>query len=163
MFGFKSRRQKDLDEISDTIGTVLHRQIKKANDAMKESGESDQYIERVNGPFTGGYLYSFVTNFFSNYTTSKEDILKRSKDIFNGILSGEDAELVKVRLNERLLAEDMSWDHAKDMSWDHDNEIYEIQFNLGVVSAESDVHDFISNDRKMPTKLTDFLLNGKLD
>ena len=162
MFGFKSRRQKDLDEIADTIGTALHRQIKKANDAMKESGELDQYHERINGPFTGGYLYSFVANFFSNYTISKEDVLKLSKDIFNEILSGEDAELVKVRLNERLLTEDMSWEHAKDISWEHDREIYEIQFNLGIASAEADVHDFISNNRKMPTKLTEFLLNGKL-
>jgi len=162
MFGFKSRRQKDLDKIADTIGTALHSQIKKANDVMKESGELDQYLERINGPFTGGYLYSFVANFFSNYTTSKDDVLKQSKEIFNEILSGEGAELVKARLNERLLAEDMSREHAEDISWEHDREIYEMQFNLGVVSAEEDVHDFISNNRKMPTKLTEFLLHGKL-
>lgn len=162
MFGFKSRRQKkNLDEIADTIATALHRQIIKASDAMKESGELDRYLERINGPFAGGYLYSFVTNFFSNYTIPKQDALKRSKDIFSEILSAEGAELVKARLNERLLAEDMSWDHAEDMSWEHDREIYEIEFNLGVVSAEEDVHDFISDNRKMPTKLTDFLLYGK--
>jgi hypothetical protein len=162
MFGFKSRRQKRLDEITDTIGAALHGQIKKANDVMKESGELDQYLERINGPFTGGYLYSFLTNYFSNYITSRKDVLQRSKDILNEILSGEDAELVKVRLNERLQAEDMSWDHAKDISWEHDKEIHEMEFDLGVVSAEEDARDFISNSRNMPTKLTDFLLNGKL-
>ena len=162
MFGFKSRRQKKLDEIADTIGAALHRQIKKANDVMKESGELDQYLERINGPFTGGYLYSFLTNYFSNYITSRKDVLQRSKDILNEILSGENAELVKVRLNERLQAEDMSWDHAKDISWEHDKEIHEMEFDLGVVSAEEDARDFISNSRNMPTKLTDFLLNGKL-
>jgi hypothetical protein len=162
MFGFKSRRQKKLDEIADTIGAALHRQIKKANDVMKESGELDQYLERINGPFTGGYLYSFITNYFSNYITSRKDVLQQSKDILNEILSGEDTVLVKARLNERLQAEDMSWDHAKDISWEHDNEIYEMEFNLGIVSAEEDVRDVISNSRNMPTKLTDFLLNGKL-
>lgn len=162
MFGFKSRRQKKLDEIADTIGAALHLQIKKANDAMKESDELDQYLERINGPFTGGYLYSFVTNIFSNYITSRKDVLQRSKDTLNEILSGKDAEHVKARLNERLQEEDMSWDHAKDISWEHNNEIYEMEFSLGVVSAEEDVRDFISNSRNMPTKLTDFLLNGKL-
>ena len=162
MFGFKSRRQKKLDKIADAIRIALHRQIKKAYDVMEESGELDQYHERINGPFAGGYLYSFLTNYFSNYITSRKDVLQRSKDILNEILSGEDAELVKVRLHERLQAEDMSWDHAKDISWEHDNEVYEMEFNLGVVSAEEDVRDFISDSRNMPTKLTDFLLNGKL-
>ena len=162
MFGFTSRRQKKLDKIADAIRIALHRQIKKAYDVMEESGELDQYHERINGPFAGGYLYSFLTNYFSNYITSRKDVLQRSKDILNELLSGEDAELVKVRLHERLQAEDMSWDHAKDISWEHDNEVYEMEFNLGVVSAEEDVRDFISDSRNMPTKLTDFLLNGKL-
>ena len=162
MFGFKSRRQKKLDKIADAIRIALHRQINKAYDVMEESGELDQYHERINGPFAGGYLYSFLTNYFSNYITSRKDVLQRSKDILNELLSGEDAELVKVRLHERLQAEDMSWDHAKDISWEHDNEVYEMEFNLGVVSAEEDVRDFISDSRNMPTKLTDFLLNGKL-
>ena len=162
MFGFKSRRQKKLDKIADAIRIALHRQINKAYDVMEESGELDQYHERINGPFAGGYLYSYLTNYFSNYITSRKDVLQRSKDILNELLSGEDAELVKVRLHERLQAEDMSWDHAKDISWEHDNEVYEMEFNLGVVSAEEDVRDFISDSRNMPTKLTDFLLNGKL-
>ncbi len=162
MFGFKSRRQKKLDEIADKIGVALHRQVKKANDAMKESGELDQYIERINGPFTGGYLYTFVTNYFSNTMTSEKDVLERSKDILNEVLSGEDTEIVKARLNERLQAEDTSWNHAKDISWGRGNEIYEMEFNLGVVSAEEDVRELISDSANIPTKLADFLLNGKL-
>ena len=131
MFGlFKQKNNKQLEEVTIRVGSVLHKQIKSAaDDSSQESWKA--VFKRMDDAVTAGYLFGYVQASFSEYALEEKEMDTYLRMIFDGIFPNEGYSFVMSKIEQLH--------NADDMGINIKIEEVAVDFGMGIELGENDV------------------------
>lgn len=157
MLGFlKSQELRAQEGRVHEIGTYLFRQVAAARDAAYAGKISeDEFKQRINSMYVGGYLIGFVDSYIPHMFESERQRAKYAARIINGIFPKSGVQLVQARLAQRRLAEDLrKGEHADKLTKSC------AEFDAGDENARTEASAWDHDDAYEAHRLYYYMLTG---